>query len=121
MASSSEMFGKAPAPQNENTAFQPRSPYAASKVFAYFMAINYKEMGLFVCNGILFNHESERRSETFVSRKITRGVAKIKAGLQNKLVLGNLKAKRDFGYAPEYVNAMWRMMQQSTPNEYVIA
>lgn len=121
-ASSSEMFGASLPPQNENTPFYPRSPYAVAKVYAYWMAVNYREAyGLFGCNGILFNHESPRRGETFVTRKITQGVARIKLGLQEKIYLGNLVAKRDWGYAPEYVEAMWRMMQQEKPNDYVIA
>ncbi len=120
-ASSSEMFGSAPAPQNENTPFQPRSPYAAAKVYAYWMARNYREgYNLFTCNGILFNHESPRRGETFVTRKITRGIAQILAGKEKTLYLGNLSAKRDWGYAPEYVEAMWLMLQQETPDDYVI-
>lgn len=122
-ASSSEMFGKASeVPQRETTPFQPRSPYACSKVHAYWMTVNYREgYSLFACNGILFNHESPRRGETFVSRKITRGVARIRAGLQQKLFLGNLDAKRDWGYAPEYVEAMWRMMQLEKPDDFVVA
>jgi GDPmannose 4,6-dehydratase len=121
-ASSSEMFGKAPAPQNEQTPFHPRSPYAAAKVFAYHSTVNYREAyGLFACNGILFNHESERRGETFVTRKITRGATRIKLGLQDKLYLGNLEAKRDWGYARDYVEAMWLMMQADKPDDYVIA
>ena len=120
-ASSSEMFGNAPAPQNENTALQPRSPYGAAKAFAYWMVLNYRHgYNLFACNGILFNHESPRRGETFVTRKITRAIAKILAGEQDKLYLGNLDAKRDWGYAPEYVEAMWLMLQQETPDDYVI-
>jgi len=120
-ASSSEMFGSAPAPQNENTPFQPRSPYAAAKVYAYWMVRNYREgYSLFACNGILFNHESSRRGETFVTRKITRGIAQILAGKEKTLYLGNLSAKRDWGYAPEYVEAMWLMLQQETPDDYVI-
>lgn len=120
-ASSSEMFGSAPAPQSETTQFHPRSPYAVAKVFAYYATINYREAyGIFAVNGILFNHESERRGETFVTRKIARGVARIKAGLDKKLYLGNLDAKRDWGYAPEYVEAMWLMLQQDTPDDYVI-
>jgi GDPmannose 4,6-dehydratase len=112
-ASSSEMFGDAPAPQSEQTPFWPRSPYAAAKVYAYWMVRNYREgYGLFACNGIMFNHESPRRGETFVSRKITRGVAAILAGRQQKLFLGNLDACRDWGYAPEYVEGMWRMLQE---------
>lgn len=120
-ASSSEMFGATPPPQSENSPFYPRSPYAASKVFAYHMTRNYREAyGLFAVNGILFNHESPRRGETFVTRKITRGVARIKAGLDKKLYLGNLAAKRDWGYAPEYCEAMWLMMQQPAPDDYVL-
>lgn len=121
-ASSSEMFGCAAAPQCETTPFQPRSPYAAAKVYAYWMVKNYQEgYGLFACNGILFNHESPRRSETFVSRKITKAAAQIKLGLQDKLYLGNLNAKRDWGYAKEYVEAMWLMLQQDDPDDLVIA
>ena len=121
-ASSSEMFGSSPPPQSETTPFHPRSPYAVSKVFAYWATVNYRESyNLFACNGILFNHESPRRGETFVTRKITRAVAHIKAGLQKKLYLGNLEAKRDWGYAPEYVEAMWMMLQQDRPDDYVIA
>ena len=121
-ASSSEMFGTAPAPQNEQTPFQPRSPYAAAKVYAYWMVRNYREgYNLFACNGILFNHESPRRGETFVTRKITRAVARIRYGLQDKLYLGNLDARRDWGYAPDYVRAMWLMLQQDNPDDYVIA
>jgi len=121
-ASSSEMFGSAPAPQNERTPFQPRSPYAAAKVYAYWMVRNYREgYNLFACNGILFNHESPRRGETFVTRKITRAVARIRYGLQDKLYLGNLDARRDWGYAPDYVKAMWLMLQQDNPDDYVIA
>jgi len=120
-ASSSEMFGDSPPPQNENTPFMPRSPYAAAKVYAYWMTINYREgYNLFACNGILFNRESPRRGETFVTRKITRAIAHILAGKQDKLYLGNLKAKRDWGYAPEYVEAMWLMLQQDEPEDYVI-
>jgi GDPmannose 4,6-dehydratase len=120
-ASSSEMFGAAPAPQSEVTRFQPRSPYAAAKAYAYWLTENYREAyGLFAVNGILFNHESPRRGETFVTRKITRGVAHIMAGLQDKLYLGNLEARRDWGYAPEYVEAMWRMLQQARAGDYVI-
>jgi GDPmannose 4,6-dehydratase len=120
-ASSSEMFGSAPAPQSEYTPFQPRSPYAAAKVYAYWMAVNYRAgYQLFVCSGLLFNHESPRRGETFVTRKITRAIARILAGQERKLYLGNLDAKRDWGYAPEYVEAMWLMLQQDTPDDYVI-
>jgi len=120
-ASSSEMFGGAKPPQNEQTPFEPRSPYAAAKVYAYWVTRNYREgYGLFACNGILFNHESPRRGETFVTRKITRAVAAIMAGKQRYLYLGNLDAKRDWGYAPEYVEAMWLMLQQDQPGDYVI-
>jgi len=120
-ASSSEMYGDAPAPQNEETPFRPRSPYAAAKVYAYWMANNYREgYNLFACNGILFNHESPRRGETFVTRKITRGLARIVTGKDKKLYLGNLEAKRDWGYAPDYVEAMWLMLQQDKPCDYVI-
>ncbi|RMF90006.1 MAG: GDP-mannose 4,6-dehydratase, partial [Nitrospinota bacterium] len=120
-ASSSEMFGNAPAPQNEKTPFQPRSPYAAAKVYAHWMVVNYREgYDLFACNGVLFNHESPRRGETFVTRKITRAVARILAGQQQRLYLGNLEARRDWGYAPEYVEAIWAMLQQDTPEDYVI-
>jgi GDPmannose 4,6-dehydratase len=121
-ASSSEMFGSAPPPQSEHTPFHPRSPYAVAKVAAYWAAVNYREAyGMYACNGILFNHESERRGETFVTRKITRAVARIKHGLQDKLYLGNLDAKRDWGYAPDYVEAMWLMLQADTPDDFVIA
>ena len=121
-ASSSEMFGSAPAPQNEQTPFHPRSPYACAKVFAYHSTVNYREAyGLFATNGILFNHESERRGETFVTRKITRAATRIKLGLQEKLYLGNLEAKRDWGHARDYVEAMWLMMQADTADDYVIA
>jgi GDPmannose 4,6-dehydratase len=120
-ASSSEMFGNTPAPQNEKTHFRPCSPYAAAKAYAYWMAKSYREgYGLFTCNGILFNHESPRRGETFVSRKITRAVASILIGKQNKLYLGNLKSKRDWGFAPEYVETMWLMLQQEKGDDYVI-
>lgn len=120
-ASSSEMFGDAPAPQSEETSFCPRSPYAAAKVYSYWMVRNYREAyGLFASNGILFNHESHRRGETFVTRKITRGLANILAGNQKKIFLGNLEAKRDWGYAPEYVEAMWLMLQQEIADDYVI-
>jgi GDPmannose 4,6-dehydratase len=121
-ASSSEMFGDAPAPQNEETVFRPRSPYAAAKVYAYWMVRNYRAgYGMFACNGILFNHESPRRGETFVTKKITRALARIKLGLQDKLYLGNLEAKRDWGYAPDFVEAMWLMLQQDAPDDYVVA
>jgi len=122
-ASSSEMFGKVQeVPQLETTPFYPRSPYGAAKVYAYWVTINFRESyGLFACNGILFNHESPRRGETFVTRKITRAVARIKAGLQDKIYLGNLDAKRDWGYAKEYVEAMWLMLQQGQPDDYVVA
>jgi len=122
-ASSSEMFGKAvETPQRETTPFQPCSPYGCSKLYAYWTTVNYRQgYGLFACNGILFNHESPRRGETFVSRKITRAVARISAGLQRRLYLGNLDAKRDWGFAPEYVDAMWRMMQLSEPDDFVVA
>jgi GDPmannose 4,6-dehydratase len=122
-ASSSEMFGKVQEiPQRETTPFYPRSPYGAAKVYAYWATVNYRESyGLFACNGILFNHESPRRGETFVTRKITRAVALIMSGLQDKLYLGNLDAKRDWGYAKEYVEAMWLMLQQNKADDYVIA
>lgn len=121
-AASSEMFGAAPAPQNEQTPFNPRSPYAVSKVFSYHITRNYREAyNIFACNGILFNHESPRRGETFVTRKITRGIARIKAGLDKKIYLGNLDAKRDWGYAPEYCEAMYLIMQQPEPDDFVIA
>lgn len=120
-ASSSEMFGDAPAPQNEESLFRPRSPYAAAKVYGYWMARNYREgYNLFASNGILFNHESPRRGETFVTRKITMGIASILAGKQEKIYLGNLEAKRDWGYAPEFVQAMWLMLQQETADDFVI-
>lgn len=120
-ASSSEMYGSAPAPQQELTPFEPRSPYAAAKVYAYWLVRNYREgYHLFASNGILFNHESPRRGETFVTRKITRAVARIRLGLQEKLYLGNLEARRDWGYAPEYVEAMWLMLQQDKPEDFVI-
>lgn len=121
-AGSSEMYGATPPPQDERTPFYPRSPYAASKVAAHWYAINYREAyGLFICNGILFNHESPRRGETFVTRKITRAVGRIKEGLQDKLYLGNLEAKRDWGFAGDYVEAMWLMLQQEQPDDYVVA
>jgi GDPmannose 4,6-dehydratase len=120
-ASSSEMFGASPPPQSEKTPFYPRSPYAAAKLYAYWMAVNYREgYGLFACNGILFNHESPRRGETFLTRKVTRAVANILSGKQKKLHLGNLNAKRDWGFAPEYVEMMWLMLQQNEPDDYVI-
>jgi len=121
-AGSSEMFGAAKPPQNETTAFYPRSPYAVSKVAAHWYGINYREAyNLFITNGILFNHESPRRGETFVTRKITRAVGRIKAGLQPKLFLGNMDARRDWGFAGDYVEAMWRMLQHSEPNDFVVA
>jgi GDPmannose 4,6-dehydratase len=121
-ASSSEMFGSAPPPQNESTPFHPRSPYAVAKVGAYWATVNYREAyGMFASNGILFNHESPRRGETFVTRKITRALARIKAGLQDRLYLGNLDAKRDWGYAPDYAEAMWMMLQSPEPDDYVVA
>ncbi|MCC7337542.1 MAG: GDP-mannose 4,6-dehydratase [Pirellulaceae bacterium] len=122
-ASSSEMFGKVlETPQTETTPFNPQSPYACAKVYAYFQTINYRRSyDMFACNGILFNHESPRRGETFVTRKITRAATRIKLGLQKKLYLGNLDAKRDWGYAKDYVDAMWRMLQQDVPEDYVIA
>ena len=120
-ASSSEMFGSSSPPQNENTPFSPRSPYGCAKVFAYHIVRNYREAyGVFACNGILFNHESPRRGGTFVTRKITQGIAKIKAGKADKIYLGNLDARRDWGYAPEYCEAMWLMLQQKEPDDYVI-
>jgi GDPmannose 4,6-dehydratase len=122
-ASSSEMFGTTQEhPQCETTPFRPSSPYACAKVYAHWMTVNYRESyGLFACNGILFNHESPRRGETFVSRKITRGVARIRAGAQEKLYMGNLDARRDWGYTPEYVEAMWRMLQLDSPDDFVVA
>lgn len=120
-ASSSELFGSAKPPQNENTPFQPRSPYAAAKLYAYWMTVNYREgYGMYSVNGILFNHESPRRGETFVTRKITRAVASIRAGLQDKLFLGNLDAKRDWGYAPEYLEMMHLLLQQDEPDDFAI-
>ena len=121
-ASSSEMFGASPPPQDERTPFHPRSPYGAAKVYSYWVTRNYREAyGLFAVNGILFNHESPRRGETFLTRKVTRAVARIKAGLQEHIYLGNLDAVRDWGYAPEYVEAMWRMLQAPEPDDYVVA
>jgi GDPmannose 4,6-dehydratase len=120
-ASSSEMFGIAPAPQSESTPLHPRSPYGVAKAAAYWATVNYREAyGMFAVNGILFNHESPRRGETFVTRKISRGVARIKAGLQDKLFLGNLDARRDWGWAPDYTKAMWMMLQVSDPEDFVI-
>jgi GDPmannose 4,6-dehydratase len=120
-ASSSEMFGASPPPQNEKTPFYPRSPYAAAKVYAYWMIVNYREAyKLFACNGILFNHESPRRGETFVTRKITRAIANIIKGKQGKIYLGNLDSKRDWGFAPEYVECQWLILQQDEPDDYVI-
>jgi GDPmannose 4,6-dehydratase len=121
-ACSSELYGASPPPQNEETPMRPRSPYAAAKLYAYWMVRNYREAyGLFAVNGILFNHESPRRGETFVTRKITRAVARIKLGLQEKLFLGNLEARRDWGWAPDFVEAMWLMLQQEAPEDFVIA
>ncbi len=121
-AGSSEMFGSAKPRQFEGTRFEPRSPYACAKVCAHYQVVNYRESyGLFACNGILFNHESPRRGENFVTRKITRAATRIKLGLQDKLTLGNLDAKRDWGFAGDYVEAMWRMLQQDQPDDYVVA
>lgn len=121
-ASSSEMFGGSPPPQDEYTPFRPRSPYAAAKVYAFWVVANYREAyKIFACNGILFNHESSRRGETFVTRKITRALAKIKLGVEKELYLGNLNAKRDWGFAGDYVEAMWLMLQQDEPDDFVIA
>ncbi|MBN2568019.1 MAG: GDP-mannose 4,6-dehydratase [Deltaproteobacteria bacterium] len=121
-ASSSEMFGAAPPPQSENTPFQPQSPYAVAKVYAYYVIKNYRQAyDIFACNGILFNHESPRRGETFVTRKITRAATRIKLGLQDKVYLGNLEAKRDWGFAGDYVEAMWLMLQRDDPDDFVIA
>lgn len=121
-AASSEIFGNAMPPQSEQTPFQPRSPYATSKLFSYWSTVNYRESyGLFAVNGILFNHESPRRGETFLTRKVTRGISRILAGEESHLYLGNLDAKRDWGYSPEYVEAMWLMLQQAEPDDYVIA
>jgi GDPmannose 4,6-dehydratase len=120
-ASSSELFGNSLPPQNEKTPFHPRSPYGAAKIYAYWMTVNYREgYNLFACNGILFNHESPRRGETFVTRKITRGLANILKGHQQKLYIGNLEAKRDWGFAPEYVEMMWLMLEQEKPDDYVV-
>jgi len=120
-ASSSEMFGNSPPPQNEETPFRPRSPYAVAKVYAYWMTLNYREgYNLFACNGILFNHESPRRGETFLTRKVTRAIANILAGKQKTVYLGNLDAKRDWGYAPEYVEAMWKILQLDKPDDFVL-
>jgi GDPmannose 4,6-dehydratase len=121
-AGSSEMFGAAPPPQSETTPFYPRSPYGVSKVAAHWFAVNYREAyGLFICNGILFNHESPRRGETFVTRKVTRSVGRISQGLQDKVYLGNLEAKRDWGFTGDYVEAMWLMLQQQKPDDYIVA
>ena len=121
-ASSSEMFGATPPPQHEETPFYPRSPYGAAKLYSYWVTRNYREgYGMFAVNGILFNHESPRRGETFVTRKITRAVARIKAGVQSELFMGNLDAVRDWGYAPEYVEAMWMMLQHDEPDDYVVS
>ena len=121
-ASSSEMFGATPPPQNEETPFYPRSPYGVAKVYSYWITKNYREAyGMYACNGILFNHESERRGETFVTRKIAIAAARIAAGKQEFVYMGNLDSVRDWGYAPEYVEGMWRMLQQDTPDDYVLA
>ncbi len=121
-ASSSEMYGSAPPPQGLDTPFHPRSPYACAKLYAHWQTINYREAyGLFACSGILFNHESPRRGESFVTRKVTLGATRIKEGLQKKLVMGNLDAKRDWGFAGDYVRAMWLMLQQDKPDDYVVA
>jgi GDPmannose 4,6-dehydratase len=120
-ASSSEIFGNSPAPQNEETPFYPRSPYSIAKAYSYWITVNYREAyGIFAANGILFNHESPRRGETFLSRKVTRAIARILAGVQNKVFLGNLDARRDYGYAPEYVEVMWRMLQHDVPDDFVV-
>lgn len=121
-ASTSELYGSTPPPQSESTPFHPRSPYGVAKMYAYWATVNYREAyDMFACNGILFNHESPRRGETFVTRKITRAVARIKAGLQDRLYMGNMDAIRDWGYAPEYVEGMWRMLQADKPDDYVLA
>jgi GDPmannose 4,6-dehydratase len=121
-ASSSELFGSVPPPQNEETPFHPRSPYSVAKLYGYWATVNYREAyDMFACNGILFNHESPRRGETFLTRKVTRAVARIAAGLQQKVWLGNLDAVRDWGFAPEYVEGMWRMLQADQPTDYVLA
>jgi len=121
-AGSSEMFGSAKPRQHEGTRFEPRSPYACAKVYAHYQCVNYRESyGMFISNGILFNHESPRRGETFVTRKITRAATRIKLGLQDKLYLGNIEARRDWGFAGDYVEAMWRMLQQDAPDDYVVA
>jgi GDPmannose 4,6-dehydratase len=121
-AGSSEMFGAAPPPQHERSPFYPRSPYGVSKVAAHWFAVNYREAyDLFICNGILFNHESPRRGETFVTRKVTRAVGRISQGLQDKLYLGNLEAQRDWGFTGDYVEAMWKMLQQQKPDDYIVA
>lgn len=120
-ASSSELYGDSPPPQNETTPFQPRSPYAIAKLYAYWMAVNYREAyDMFAANGILFNHESPRRGATFLTRKVTRGISRILAGMQEKLYLGNLEARRDYGYAPEYVEVMWRILQQDKADDFVV-
>ncbi len=121
-ASTSELYGSTPPPQSESTPFHPRSPYGVAKIYAFWATVNYREAyNVYACNGILFNHESPRRGETFVTRKITRAVARIKHGIQEKLFLGNLDAIRDWGYAPEYVEGMWRMLQADTPQDFVLA
>ena len=121
-ASTSELFGKSPAPQNEQTAFQPRSPYGVAKLYGHWITINYRESyGMFACTGILFNHESPRRGEEFVTRKITKAIANIKAGKQSKLELGNLESKRDWGFAGDYVEGMWRMLQAEQADDYILA
>jgi GDPmannose 4,6-dehydratase len=121
-ASSSEMFGSTPPPQNEKTPFHPRSPYAVSKLYGHFATINYRESyGMYACSGILFNHESPRRGLEFVTRKVSNAVARIKLGLQKKMSIGNLEAKRDWGFAGDYVRAMWMMLQQDEPRDYVVA